>query len=182
MIRDQIIVHVRSKRIQEQVWVMGDPKLQDVINTAKALEQSEKWIKTVQDTEKSKNREFEVVAAVGQSVSSIFNGAKNASSNKKEDITGRSERFRNYLLRSWCETGGEYMGDAVDVDFVAVVSDFMSDDFKMVDEKKWEESDREDSILQMVKEYVEKGWPGKEKLLEELAPFFRGGNVLYFIV
>ncbi|KAJ1082932.1 hypothetical protein NDU88_003093 [Pleurodeles waltl] len=48
---------------------------------------------------------------------------------------------------SECETGEEHMGDLVDVDFVAVVSDFMSDDFKMIDEKKWEESDREDSVL-----------------------------------
>ncbi|KAJ1164755.1 hypothetical protein NDU88_005189 [Pleurodeles waltl] len=90
MIFDQIIVHVRSKRIQEQLWVMGDPKLQDVINTAKALEQSEKWIKTVQDTEKCKNSEFDVVAVVGQNVQSNVTGAKSTSSNKKEDRNGRN--------------------------------------------------------------------------------------------
>ncbi|KAJ1142288.1 hypothetical protein NDU88_008615 [Pleurodeles waltl] len=63
------------------------------------------------------------------------------------------------------------LDDALDVNFVAVVSDFMSDGFKMIDEKKWEDSDREDSVLQMVKENVKKGWPGKGKVLEELAPF-----------
>ncbi|KAJ1118823.1 hypothetical protein NDU88_007010 [Pleurodeles waltl] len=35
------------------------------------------------------------------------------------------------------------------MDFVAVVSDFISDDFKVIDEKKWEESDQEDSVLQV---------------------------------
>ncbi|KAJ1216821.1 hypothetical protein NDU88_004420 [Pleurodeles waltl] len=65
MIRDQIIVHVRSRRIQEQLWVMGDLKLQDVINTAKALEQSEKWMKSVQESSKDKNSIHDVVGAVG---------------------------------------------------------------------------------------------------------------------
>ncbi|KAJ1091127.1 hypothetical protein NDU88_004254 [Pleurodeles waltl] len=42
MIRDQIIAHVISRKIQEHLWVMGEPKLQDVISTAKALEQAER--------------------------------------------------------------------------------------------------------------------------------------------
>ncbi|KAJ1192400.1 hypothetical protein NDU88_001707 [Pleurodeles waltl] len=109
---------------------MRDPKLQDVINRVKALEQSEKRIKTVQDTEKSTNLEFEHESGEGDK----------------------------------CDT--------VDMDFVAVVSDFISDEFKGIDEKKWVESDREDSVLQEVKEYVKNGWPGKEKVLEEFAPFF----------
>lgn len=31
MIRDQIVDHVKSKQIQEQLWVVGDPKLQDLL-------------------------------------------------------------------------------------------------------------------------------------------------------
>ncbi|KAJ1190806.1 hypothetical protein NDU88_000125 [Pleurodeles waltl] len=71
MIRDQIIVHVKSRKIQEHLWVMGDPKLQDVIATAKALEQSEQRLRTVQDTDKVKCLESEVVGAmVGSNLNS----------------------------------------------------------------------------------------------------------------
>ncbi|XP_078528658.1 uncharacterized protein LOC144806095 [Lissotriton helveticus] len=47
MIRDQIVVHVKSKKVQEQLWILGDPSLETAISTAKALEQSDKWIKSL---------------------------------------------------------------------------------------------------------------------------------------
>ncbi|KAJ1124082.1 hypothetical protein NDU88_002544 [Pleurodeles waltl] len=78
MIRDQIIARVNSRRIQEQLWMMGDPKLQDVINTAKALEQSEKLIKSAQESDKTKNAEFDVVGAMGGNVSGNNSGTKSA--------------------------------------------------------------------------------------------------------
>lgn len=49
MIRNQIIVNVRSKRTQEQLWVLGNPNLHDTIATAKAFEQSARWMKTVEE-------------------------------------------------------------------------------------------------------------------------------------
>ncbi|KAJ1126838.1 hypothetical protein NDU88_005244 [Pleurodeles waltl] len=49
----------------------------------------------------------------------------------------------------------------------------MSDEFRAIEEKKWVESDQEDSILQEVREYVKYGWPVKGKILEEIAPFFK---------
>ncbi|KAJ1206202.1 hypothetical protein NDU88_001611 [Pleurodeles waltl] len=85
MIRDQIIVHVKSRKIQEHLWVMGDPKLQDVISTAKALEQSEKWMKSVQDSDKVKSVESEVVGAM--------RGSSNSNLSISNSAAGRKERY-----------------------------------------------------------------------------------------
>lgn len=35
MIRDQIIVHVKSKKTQEQLWIFGDPSLEIAITVRK---------------------------------------------------------------------------------------------------------------------------------------------------
>ncbi|KAJ1209373.1 hypothetical protein NDU88_004751 [Pleurodeles waltl] len=42
-----------------------------------------------------------------------------------------------------------------------------------VEEKQWLECDHEDLVLQEVKEYVRYGWRSKERLLEEIAPYFK---------
>ncbi|XP_078528654.1 NACHT, LRR and PYD domains-containing protein 12-like [Lissotriton helveticus] len=44
MIRDQIIVHIRNKKIQDKLWCIGDPNLEETIAIAKSTEMSEKWM------------------------------------------------------------------------------------------------------------------------------------------
>ncbi|KAJ1106358.1 hypothetical protein NDU88_003759 [Pleurodeles waltl] len=98
MIRDQIIVHVKSRKIQEQLWVMGDPKLHDVITTAKVLEQSEKLIKSIHDSDGIKCMESDVVGAMGSSgISSNHNSNfRNKMFSKKWDRSDRMERASCY--------------------------------------------------------------------------------------
>ncbi|KAJ1213244.1 hypothetical protein NDU88_000882 [Pleurodeles waltl] len=107
MIRDQIIVHVKSRKIQEHLWVMRDPKLEDVISTAKALEQSEKWMRSVQDVDKVRNIESEVVGAMMGGNSSSNPGVKNTGVGRewvKQDRVEKLSCFRcgsvNHLASS----------------------------------------------------------------------------------
>lgn len=62
MIRDQIIVHVRNKEIQERLWVLGDPSLAEAISEVKAVEQSEKWMEVVRHNTNKTTTEEEVCA------------------------------------------------------------------------------------------------------------------------
>ncbi|KAJ1164129.1 hypothetical protein NDU88_004574 [Pleurodeles waltl] len=149
MIRDQIIVHVRSRRIQEQLWVMGDPKLQDVINTAKALEQSEKWMKLVQGTEKNKLSDMDVVGAIGAGGSTNDTFTKKTTWSRKDDKNNVSDD----------------QGECGDSDVVSVVSEFISEEFKAIEERDWHDKDQGDVTLQEVKQFLRMGWPRKERIL-----------------
>ncbi|KAJ1209175.1 hypothetical protein NDU88_004553 [Pleurodeles waltl] len=100
MIRDQIIVHVKSRKIQEHLWVMGDPKLQDVISTAKALEQSEKWMRSVQNVDKVKNIESERVGAMVGGNSSGNPGVKNTAVGRKWVKQDRMEKLSYFRCGS----------------------------------------------------------------------------------
>ncbi|KAJ1209047.1 hypothetical protein NDU88_004426 [Pleurodeles waltl] len=100
IIRDQIIVHVRSRRIEEQLWVMGDPKLQDVINTAKALEQSEKWMKSLQGTEKNKLSDMDIVGAIGAGGSTNDTFTKKTTWSRKDDKNVKMNRLMCYRCGS----------------------------------------------------------------------------------
>ncbi|KAJ1194685.1 hypothetical protein NDU88_003971, partial [Pleurodeles waltl] len=64
-------------------------------------------------------------------------------------------------------------GESGDLDIVSMVSEFIANEFKAVEEKEWFEKDQEDLVLQQVKGYVRSGWPKKESILEEVAPFFK---------
>ncbi|KAJ1155097.1 hypothetical protein NDU88_007833 [Pleurodeles waltl] len=89
MVRDQIIVHVKSRKIQEHFWVMGDPTLQDVISTAEALGQPERWMKSVQVFDKEKCGESEVVGAM--------KGSNLGTSNSVAGGKGRNDKSERLL-------------------------------------------------------------------------------------
>ncbi|KAJ1206736.1 hypothetical protein NDU88_002137 [Pleurodeles waltl] len=61
----------------------------------------------------------------------------------------------------------------LDLDAVSVVSEFVSDEIRAIEEKQWLECDHKDSVLQEVKQYMMMGWPEKKEILEEIAPFFK---------
>ncbi|KAJ1083864.1 hypothetical protein NDU88_004019 [Pleurodeles waltl] len=56
---------------------------------------------------------------------------------------------------------------------VSVVSEFVSEEFKAIEEKDWFDKDQEDLTLQDVRQYLRVGWPRKECILEEVMPFFK---------
>ncbi|KAJ1179703.1 hypothetical protein NDU88_004937 [Pleurodeles waltl] len=60
-----------------------------------------------------------------------------------------------------------------DSDIVSVVSEFVSEEFKAIEEKDWFDKDQEDLTLQDVRQYLRVGWPRKECIMEEVMPFFK---------
>lgn len=90
MIRDQIIVHVKSKKTQEQLWILGDPSLEIAISTAKAIEQSDKWIKSLNKNVKLANTS-EVNAVINSgSTKNVQNTAN------KDNTTIHNTRGKTY--------------------------------------------------------------------------------------
>ncbi|KAJ1183281.1 hypothetical protein NDU88_000106 [Pleurodeles waltl] len=53
LIRDQLIVQCRDKKIQERLWAAKDPTLQEAIDLAKVIEESRRCIKEIERKEKT---------------------------------------------------------------------------------------------------------------------------------
>ena len=60
MIRDQLMVNTNYKKVKEHLWVMGNPSLNEVIRSAKAIEQSMKWVKEVNTDKSDDTKQTEV--------------------------------------------------------------------------------------------------------------------------
>ncbi|KAJ1161474.1 hypothetical protein NDU88_001959 [Pleurodeles waltl] len=53
LIRDQLIVQCRDKKIQERLWAAKNPTLQEVIDLAKVMDESKRCIKELERKEKT---------------------------------------------------------------------------------------------------------------------------------
>ncbi|KAJ1137481.1 hypothetical protein NDU88_003879 [Pleurodeles waltl] len=67
--------------------------------------------------------------------------------NSAFDVDGTTQEASDKL--DGCASG--------DLDIVSVVSEFIADEFKAIEEKEWFEKDQEDLILQEVRNYVRSG-------------------------
>ncbi|XP_069061966.1 myb-related transcription factor, partner of profilin-like [Pleurodeles waltl] len=86
LIRDQLIVQCRSKKMQERLWAAKDPKLKDAIEIAKVVEESEFCMKQMERRKVKASEEVSSVqgdvAVTSKSSWERLSGSKNGKCNK----------------------------------------------------------------------------------------------------